>query len=359
MLRTALVAAVVALAAAAPAGAASWERVAPGYAAFSIDQRGPGGELVFAGHERPVACDDPEADFLDDALFESCLRAATASQDCQAVGCHLYRLGTDGSVRRIAEPGDGFGFYDVRLSADGARMAAVAVSGGRSSDTSRLTTMNLDGSSSRTQAVTGFTAGTAPLGRSGFLAGAGQGRLFRAADSGGFRAVRGPSSCVIYRVSTDGPRPVVTGYAGTFVLSRDRGSARRIGPGGEALWVSRDGRTIALAASISAGRDVRMLVSRNGGASWSNTPITDPTGEDASPARFIVGEIAGSSTGDLWAVGGRRDQPAARVWRLNGSNWERVEAPNPEGPHPFSDIVVGEGGRPVISSLQGIFRLEG
>ena len=54
------------------------------------------------------------------------------------------------------------------------------------------------------------------------------------------------------------------------------------------------------------GRDVRMLVSRNGGASWSNTPITDPTGEDASPARFIVGEIAGSSAGDLWAVGGRR-----------------------------------------------------
>ncbi|MBU3673583.1 MAG: hypothetical protein FGM34_00795 [Solirubrobacteraceae bacterium] len=349
----------MALAVAAPAGAASWERLAPGYGAYTLDTIGSGGELVFAGHERPLACEEPEADFLDDALFETCLRAATASQDCQAVGCHLYRLAADGTVHRIAEPGDGFGFYDVRVSADGTRMAAVAVNGGRSSDTSHLSTMNLDGSSSRVQAVTGFTAGTAPIGRSGFLAGAGQGRLFRAADTGGFRAVKGPSSCVIYRVSTDGPRTLVTGYAGTFVLSHDRRSARRIGPGGEALWVSRDGRTIALAASVSAGRDVRMLVSRNGGTSWSSTPISDATGEDAAPARFIVGEIDGSSAGDLWAAGGRRDEPAARVWKFNGSSWERVEAPNPEGPHPFSDVAVGEPGRPVVSSLQGIFELEG
>lgn len=366
MFRSIAIAAGILLATAAPA-VADWERVAPGYVAYTIDQASAGGPIVFAGHEVPAACEDPDADFLDDELFESCLQAAVESQRCQAVGCNLYRMDASGEVRRLAREhaaptggssgGQAFGFYDVRLSRDGQRIAAVGVSGGTSRDSSHLWTMSSDGSGQSITTVTGFASASAPL-AGGFITGAGQGRMFRSTAGSGFRAVRGPSSCAIYRVSTDGPQVVVTGYAGTFRLSGDRRKARRIGPGGEALWVSADGRTIALAESVSGGRDARMLLSRNGGSSWSRVPISDASGEDDVSARYIVGQIAGTSAGDLWAAGGRRDEPGSRVWRFTGQAWERVPAPNADRDY-FSDMVVTEAGRPVVTSLRGIYQLAG
>lgn len=346
----------------------SWHRFAPGYVAYRIDQLSPQGPFVFIGHEVPMLCETPAA-LLDQDLFWKCMQAQVQSQNCQSVGCHLYFFDPkgNGTARKLASEqissnfqntGTSFGFIDVALSNNGKRNAAIGINGADSRAVSHAWTVSvIGGSKPLMQSFKGFVSSCSAFGLAGFLSGAGQGRLLRSLV-GGFQEIPGASNCAIYRASAHGPLPVVTGFSGTFRLSSDLAVAERIGPPGEAVWVSKNGTFIAIAVTSSSGSDARIQISRDGGKSWIKTPFDDASRKDSgSEARFIVGEIAGTGADDLWAVGGRRDKPAARVWKLSSANkWVR-DVMAPDSSYPYSDLLVLERGHPIVAGLNGIYRL--
>lgn len=350
------IAAMAVLTSVTSAAEVEWERVAPGYVAYSFDQRSANGPAVMAGHAVPEECEDPNADWLDDALFTRCLQAATEPQRCNAVGCNLYRLGADGSVSRLTGERDGYGFFDVALSRDESRISAVSFQGSTVSSGSRIWAAASDGSRVAQRDTIGALFSTAPWGDDGsFLSAGVRGRLFSSRADREIAWLSTVTRCTAYELFTDTRTPLVAGFSGTYRLRPAKGTATRIGPPAEAIWASRDGRFVALAASRSGGRDAEILLSSNGGRTWGATPFEDPTSEDQG-ARHIVGGIAADGAGNLWAAGGLRDRPGARIWRLEHGVWMRVEAP--DGSHPFSDITVPAGGTPIVASLGGIFKVK-
>lgn len=331
-----------------------WQRIAPGYGAYSLDQRKPEGPMVFAGGPDTI-----------EGIMQSLY--------CEAVGCHVYRLGQDGQVKRLFseyEGKDGFGIVEVALSGDGGMVAASSINSFDQGDGSYSVPkmqgrvwLWRDGSVSR-HTFKEQTLAVATVGGR-FIAAAGSGRLLQSIGSG-WRSLRPGPSCAFYDINSDGPKVLLAGYSGTYALNR-RGVARKVGPFSDTVWSSHDGRAQAIGRVSSTNP---LLLSRDGGGSWKRQVLIDEVGagrcqnrvNDASAcndnvdgARIGFKKIAGTYPDDLWAFGGRADIPGGRVYRyISGDRWQRV--PFPADIYWASDAVLLNRGRPLVATGEGIWQ---
>lgn len=341
-----------------------WQRIAPEYGAWSIDQRGPNGPIVFAGVPATLS-----------GTFET--------QDCQSVGCHLYKL-DGGTVQTLTSQGSGYGIMDVGISKDGGSVAAVSIDTDPGvAEQGRLISWRqgqVAVHGLRQQAFAIEDLGV------GFAAIAGE-SVFTSKSGAWKRWLPGPT-CAFYDIAVVGDRALLAGFSGTYLgklgghpakhrrrarhrhQQRRRESIKRIGPAADAVWSSRDRTTIAISPISS---DSELAISRDGGTTWKNQQLVDQIGTDQCAnkagndanscsdnvpgARLDIHAIAGTGPDDLWAFGGRADIPGGRVYRYSGSDrWERV--PFPADIWFASDAVVLERGRPLVASMDGIYRAD-
>lgn len=350
-----------------------WQRLAPAYVAWSLDQRDPGGPVAFAGVPATMK-----------GLFET--------QDCESVGCHIYKL-EGGGVQTLASQGSGYGIMDVGISRDGTEIAAISINTNPDIELQGRILSWRDGKlgvrSVRKQAFA-----IEDLDR-GFAAIAGH--TVYEGGVGGWQVWQPGPSCAFYDIAVNGNRVLLAGYSGTYLgrfgpnrtrpgsargRRRHRGTrgrdpnrvrpdaVRRIGPASDAVWSSRDGETIAI-SPIAA--DAELTISGDRGKTWREQQLVDRVGAGACAniagndaldcndnvpgARLDMHLIAGTGLDDLWAFGGRADIPGGRVYRYAGSDrWERI--PFPADIWSASDAVVLEHGRPLVASMEGIFQAE-
>lgn len=344
-----------------------WQRVAPGYAAFSIDQRTPDGPIVFAGVPNTM-----------DGLFDT--------QMCEAVGCYVYRMNADGSnVEQLFSEydgkNDGFGFMRVAISDDGHRVAAAAIDtfnqGGGSYTTptkqgrawlwrdGKITTRTV--TEQMLAVVTGRKgsgkggASTASSKNNSFLAAGGSGLALKTSKSKWRKTSPGPT-CAYYDIDTNGPRVLMAGWSGTYKLDK-RGKAHKIGPSSSYVWSDGSNKTVAINLVSGSGSD--LAITSDGGRNWRKQKLVDNIGQgdcDGKPcndggegARLSFDEINGSASDDLWAFGVRADTPGGRVYHYTGNDtWERVAFPAEI--YSASGAVVLERGRPLVATGEGMWR---
>lgn len=338
-----------------------WQRVAPAYVAWSLDQRDPSGPIAFAGVPATM-----------NGLFET--------QDCESVGCHIYKL-EGGGVQTLASQGSGYGIMDVGISRDGTEIAAVSINTNPDVELQGRMLSWRDGKLGvRSVGKQAFAVEDSDQ---GFAAIAGS--IVYRGHSGRWRAWRPGPSCSFYDIAINGRRVLLAGFSGTYLgglgpshprkeASRKRKArpqrVRRIGPASDAVWSSGDGKTLAISPIVE---DAELMLSNDGGSTWRPQQLVDSVGagvcgnqagndamdcnDNVPGARLDMHVIAGGGADDLWAFGGRADIPGGRVYRYAGSDrWERI--PFPADIWAASDAVVLERGRPLVASMEGIFRAE-